>query len=69
MLRIQGKKPVALIPIGVAFLVLALLWPNFKPSTGVLAHSSDMIRGLLFGVGIGLNALSVILAVRERQRG
>jgi hypothetical protein len=50
------------------FLVLAIAWPLFfHPATKFAQDLSDGIRGLLFGLSIGINLFSVVLSRRNRR--
>jgi hypothetical protein len=41
-----------------AFLILALLWPNiYQPTSQTGREWSDALRGLAFGLSIGLNLM------------
>jgi len=64
------KQPQALISLGMLFLVIALAWPRYIHLTGGLDPGwIDAVRGLLFGVSIGINLMSVGLAARQRRCG
>jgi hypothetical protein len=60
------KHSRTLMPIGMLCLVIALIWPRYIPRVG---HPdwSDGIRGVLFGLSIGLNLLAVVQANRPRS--
>jgi hypothetical protein len=59
------KNPLALMPIGMMFLILAILFPMLThPSTKLSQDWFDGIRGLLFGLSIGFN----FMAVRMKRR-
>jgi hypothetical protein len=60
--------PKKLLAIGMLCLVLAVLWGNFPGLLGSLGPGwSHFLRGLLFGISIGLNLMSLRLAARQRQ--
>jgi hypothetical protein len=66
--RDRFKNPSTAIPIGMVFLVLAIAWPLFfHPATKFAQDLSDGIRGLLFGLSIGINLFSVVLSRRNRR--
>jgi hypothetical protein len=70
ILRSHAKNPKQLMMMGMAFLLPALLWPRFVPLTGNLGSDAiDGIRGVLIGLSIGLNLLSVLLVGRQRRGG
>jgi hypothetical protein len=61
------RNPRTMMRIGMVFLVLALLWPRFIPVTANLGPDAiDGLRGLLFGLAIGSNLLSLGLQRRAR---
>jgi hypothetical protein len=63
------KRPSALIPISMMFLVTGLLLPEFhQPTTQIGQNSIHAVRGLLVGISIGIGLMSVILASRQRRR-
>ncbi len=62
------KQPQALMSIGMLFLVIALAWPRYIHLNGGLGPGwIDGVRGMLFGVSIGINLMSVRLAGRRRR--
>jgi hypothetical protein len=64
----RPKDPKALMSIGMMFLVLALIWPRFLHLGANLGPDwIDGVRGMLFGVSIGMNLWSVRLAARQRR--
>ena len=66
-LETRLKDPTTIMRIGMACLLIALLWPRFVHATGGLSPDwIDGIRGMLFGVAIGMNLLSLTLT---RRRG
>jgi hypothetical protein len=67
----QLKTPKTTLRLGMGCLAVALLWPRFLPVTANLGPDAiDGTRGLLFGLAIGLNLLSITLRKREpQQRG
>jgi hypothetical protein len=55
--------------IGMASLIVALMWPRLvHPTASFGPDLSDAAQGLLFGVAIGMNLLSVVLN-RSRHGG
>ncbi len=62
------RNPMTAIPIGMALLILAVLWPMFfHPASKSGDDLSDAIRGLLFGLAIGINLFSAVRAYRQRH--
>jgi hypothetical protein len=61
-------KAAGLIPIGMMFLVVGILWPNFfRPTTQLWKNWSAGLRGLMLGVSIGVNLIAVWRAGRQRR--
>jgi cyanate permease len=54
MMKQKFGKSFILIPIGLFFLAGTLLFTQFE-------NTSDMVKGLLFGIGIGLILLPFIV--------
>jgi hypothetical protein len=68
-LRNRQSKPAGLIPIGMMFLVLGILWPMLIHPGGQVARNwSEALRGVLFGVSTGINLWSCWI-VRRARRG
>ncbi|MDT4898479.1 MAG: hypothetical protein QOH25_3556 [Acidobacteriota bacterium] len=66
--RIKNYKTLMLC--GMACLALANIWPRFFHFEASLGTDwVDAIRGFLYGLGIGLNLLTVLLNRRQRQSG
>jgi membrane associated rhomboid family serine protease len=64
------SKPASLIPLAMAFLGIGILWPNFfHPATSLGKDWSDGLRGLMFGVSLGINLSAAWLAGRQRRCG
>jgi hypothetical protein len=64
------KNPFAPLPGAVVFLTIAICWPrNFYPSTHFSPDCNDLLRGLFFGLAIGLYALMAIHLRRQRRSG
>jgi hypothetical protein len=62
------RNPQALLPIGMMFLVIALLFPTLThPSSKLSQDWFDGIRGLLYGLAIGFNLLAVVGKARARR--
>ena len=58
----EVKTPVALIPVGMMFLVTGIMFPYFAhATTQAMADLLDGLRGMLYGVAIGVNFLAVWL--------
>jgi hypothetical protein len=68
MLIKNGRKnPAALLTIGLSCLVLGVLWPEIAPhTTSIGLNTSHFIRGVLFGLSIGMNLMSLVIARRQR---
>ncbi len=68
MRRFAGPPSTAM-RFGMLFLALGLAWPRFLLPGWTAAHLDagwiDGLRGLLLGLGIGLNLLSLRLAGRS----
>ena len=60
------KNPRALMSIGMACLLPALLWPRFVHPTAAGLDLADFVRGVLFGLSFGMNLWSVALTARQR---
>lgn len=68
--RNQTNKPAALIPFAMACLAIGVLWPNFfHPASHFGKDLSEGMRGLLFGVSIGINLMAAWLGARQRRSG
>lgn len=66
--KIQLKNPKKLVSLGMMCLVIAVVWPRFlHPATHFGQDWSDGVRGILFGISIGVNLWSVRLASRQRR--
>jgi hypothetical protein len=66
--RNRQKEPVTMIRIGMACLLISLIWPRFVHLTFNLGPDLiDGVRGLLFGISIGLNLWAVRLKCRQRR--
>ncbi|MFZ0817897.1 MAG: hypothetical protein WAM78_20400 [Candidatus Sulfotelmatobacter sp.] len=66
----QTNKFANLIPFAMACLGLAILLPDFfHPATRSGKDLSDGLRGLLFGVSIGINLMAAWRAARQRRSG
>jgi hypothetical protein len=65
--RNRKTEPAVMMSIGMLCLASALAWPRFVPLT---FHAGpdwiDGIRGVLFGMAIGLNLLSVMKTAKQR---
>jgi hypothetical protein len=70
-----AKLPVAMmfLVVGLALLIVGILWPHFaSPAQHFAEGWSGFCRGLLFGVGIGMETVGVVIALkaaREARRG
>jgi hypothetical protein len=46
---------------------LGVLWPEIAPhTTSIGLNTSHFIRGVLFGLSIGMNLMSLVIARRQR---
>ena len=64
------KNPKVMIRIGMACLLLFLMWPRFFPFTANLKPDLiDGIRGILFGISTGMNLWAARLGCRQRRGG
>jgi hypothetical protein len=58
-----------MMSIGMMCLVIALVWPRcFHATANFSPNLIDGMRGMLFGIAIGMNLWSARLAARQRQR-
>jgi UDP-N-acetylmuramyl pentapeptide phosphotransferase/UDP-N-acetylglucosamine-1-phosphate transferase len=63
------KNPKLSIPLSMMFLVTALVWPaHLHLAANLSPNWTDGLRGLLFGISIGIGLVSAILAARQRRR-
>jgi hypothetical protein len=68
ILRNHVKDPKQLMMAGMVFIALGLAWPRFLPVTGGLGPDKiDGMRGVLMGLGIGLNLWAAMLGGRLRR--
>ena len=68
ILKHVAEDPRLLLRLGMAFLLIALVWPRFLPVTGNLGPDAiDGVRGLLIGLSLSLNLWSVVLSSRQRR--
>jgi hypothetical protein len=65
--RDRMKESATLIPIGMMFLVFALLSPKINPLATISNAWNDGLRGLFFGLSIGINLWAARLVSRERR--
>jgi hypothetical protein len=64
----QQTKPAGMIPIGMMFLVLGILWPMLIHPVGQVSRNwSEAVRGMLFGISIGVNLWSCWMVRRARR--
>jgi hypothetical protein len=70
MLLKNRKNPGTLMTIGMSCLLLGVLWPNIVPHVaGVGPNPGHFLRGVLFGMSIAMNLMSIIIARRQRRCG
>jgi len=63
----RRKNPAALMTIGMSCLVLGVLWPDIVPHiANVGPNLSHFLRGLLFGVSLAMNLMSIVISRRQR---
>jgi len=68
ILKHVAEDPRLLLRLGMAFLLIALVWPRFLPVTGNLGPDAiDGVRGLLIGLSISLNLWALVLSSRQRR--
>jgi hypothetical protein len=69
MLLPAGKKnPKALMVMGMSCLVVAILWSNAPIfSRHLTPNWNHGLQGFFYGLSIGLNLYSVVLASRQRR--
>jgi len=66
----KWKNPNTTMFFGMVFLSLALVSQRFVHLSAVLGPGwTDGLRGLLFGISIGMNLWSVRLGARQRRCG
>lgn len=66
----KGRKALGFLPLGMVFLSISLLLPDFYHPVGQLAKDwLDGVRGLLAGIGIGMMAMITIKLNRQRRLG
>lgn len=64
----RRREPAVLLTIGMMCLAFALALPRFVHPTAQFGPDlMDGVRGFVFGVSIGMNLWSVILAKREKE--
>ena len=64
----RHSSPRNILRIGMALLAVALIAQRFvHPPAGLGEDAADAIRGLLFGLSIGLNLWAVRLACRGQS--
>lgn len=68
MILKRQLNPSTAMRIGMTSLIVALMWPRLvHPTASFGPDLSDAAQGLLFGVAIGMNLLSVALNNRRRS--
>jgi hypothetical protein len=66
--RNVAKDPRQIMMAGMVFIALGLAWPRFLRVTGNLGPDTiDGLRGVLMGLGIGLNLWAAALGARLRR--
>jgi hypothetical protein len=62
MILNRRLNPATALRLGMASLIAALMWPRLvHPTASFGPDLLDAAQGMLFGVGIGMNLLSVLL--------
>ena len=62
------RNPRKMMPIGMLCLVLGIIWPIFfHPVSKMGQDWSDGLRGLLYGLSIGINIMAVIRTSTDRR--
>ena len=62
------KNPRTIVSMGMMCLVVAIAWPWFSQAVNRMSRDwSDGLRGLLFGLPIGLNIMAVVQASGQRR--
>ena len=58
-----------MLPVGMLFLVMAMLLPRFvHPTSAAGENRMDGLRGFLFGISMGISLLVAVMAARQRRR-
>jgi hypothetical protein len=68
--RLQDRKAIKWLPLGLVLLSMSLLLPDFYQPVGQLSKDwLDGVRGLLAGIGIGIMIMITIKLNRQRRLG
>jgi len=68
--RLKDPKAIKWLPLGLVLLSMSLLLPDFYHPVGQLSKDwLDGVRGLLAGIGIGIELMVVIRLARQRRLG
>ena len=61
------QNPAALIAMGMSCLAVGVLWPDIVPHIANIGPNlSHFLRGLLFGVSLAMNLMSIVISRRQR---
>jgi hypothetical protein len=72
MCQVQLKNPKAIkwLPLGMVLIGASLILPDFLQPAGPFSKDwLDGVRGLLTGIGMGINLMVVLLVYRQRLSG
>jgi len=67
-IKLRGSEAIRFLPLGLAFVTLSMFVPHFFHPSGQSAQNlSDGVRGLIVGIGIGIELVVVIRLKRQRR--
>ncbi|HXA76368.1 MAG TPA: hypothetical protein VNV41_04490 [Candidatus Acidoferrales bacterium] len=68
--QLKGRKALGFLPLGMVFLSISLLLPDFYHPVSQLSKDwLDGARGLTAGIGIGIMTMLAIKLNRQRRLG
>jgi membrane protein implicated in regulation of membrane protease activity len=68
--RLKDPKAIKWLPLGLVLLSISLLLPDFYHPVSQLSKDwADGVRGLLAGIGIGIELMILIRLGRQRRLG
>jgi hypothetical protein len=68
--RLQDRKAIKWLPLGLLLLSMSLLLPDFyQPVSQLSKDWLEGVRGLFAGIGIGIELMVVIRLARLRRLG